>query len=35
MKLQLSYSLFDNSQNYMNSDGENLTELILNAQVAF
>ena len=35
MKLQLSYSLFDNSQDYMNSDGKNLTELILNAQVGF
>jgi hypothetical protein len=35
MKLQLSYSLFDNSQNYQDSNGENLSELILNAQVAF
>jgi hypothetical protein len=35
MKLQLSYSLFDNSQDYMDSNGENLTEVILNAQVGF
>jgi hypothetical protein len=35
MKLQLSYSLFDNSQDYMNSSGENLTEVILNAQLSF
>jgi hypothetical protein len=35
MKLQLSYSLFDNAQDFGSSDGENLTEVILNAQVAF
>jgi phosphate-selective porin len=35
MKLQLSYSLFDNAQNYQDSEGDNLTEVILNAQVSF
>jgi hypothetical protein len=35
MKLQLSYSLFDNAAGYLDSGGENLTEVILNAQVSF
>lgn len=35
MKLQLSYSLFNNAQNYQNTKGNNQNQVILNAQVAF